>query len=86
MCQPCQAGAHDVPHRLIHGVGQRLRELADHEAGVANDLAAVRFQVAVDEPERGRLAGAVAADQADTLTGIDRELGLDENFLVTEIQ
>ncbi len=71
-----QSGPDHFAHGLIHGCRECLLELADHQAGAADDFAPIRLQRAHDELERRRLAGAVTADQAHALTRVDREFGV----------
>ena len=79
-----EAGAYDVVHGQVHGFGQRLRELADDETFGPDDLAAVRLEFPGDQPERRRLAGAITADQANPLAGVDRELRPGKDLEIAE--
>ena len=74
------------PNVQVHRLRQRLRELCDDEVALLRDLAAVRLELARDQLEGRRLAGAVAADQAHALAGFDGELGLVEDPELAEIQ
>ena len=70
------AGQHVGDRRapVEHAVDARvLRQVA--EAAVAHDLAAGRLDRAAEHPEQARLAGAVAADEADLVPRHDGERG-----------
>ena len=65
-----QRGALDVggQHGVEHGdaaAGRVLRHRADAVSAAQADAAAVGLDVALDQAQQGRFAGAVAADQAD---------------------
>ena len=81
-----QPGAHDVAHGRVHRFGQRLRELADDQVAVAHDIAAIMLELARDQFQGRGLAGAVAADQAHALTGLDRQVGLAQDDVVAECE
>ena len=52
-----------------------LRDVSEAPARGIIDLPLVRVQLAAQEREEARLAGAVGADEADLLAGIQREIG-----------
>ncbi len=58
-----------------------LAEVADGELLGNGDGAVVGFLLADDHAEEGRLAGAVRADQADLLAGVQLKGGVDEDEL-----
>jgi hypothetical protein len=59
-----------------------LREVADGDELRAGDRARVGLGLAGEDPEQGRLPGAVGADEADPVAGTDRERrGADEDAL-----
>ena len=62
-----------------HGVEPRhvglLRQIAHGGARLHEAVALVGFDEPGGDLQQGRLAGAVAADEADALAGSDRELG-----------
>ncbi len=63
-----------------------LLQLADDQVAARDDVAAIRLDRTHDQPEGRRLAGAVAADQANALARIDREFGIAQNHLFGELQ
>jgi hypothetical protein len=65
-------GKHDVDQRLL-GAGSFLRDLADAGALRHRDAAGLGGEIARDGPEEGRLAGAVAADEACLGAGGQRQ-------------
>ncbi len=74
-------------HRLGDDAAARhladvLAEVADGDAAIDRDLAVVGLLLAGDQPEDGRLAGAVGADEADLLAAVDRRRGLEEEDLL----
>ena len=81
-----KAGAHHVADRHVPGRRQGLCELADDEVVPAHNFAAIRIDLAADQLHRRGLAGAIAADQADTLARFNGEARCIENFLVAEIE
>ena len=81
-----QSGANDVRDGHIHGFRQRLVELADDQVLFRNDLAPVWFERAHDQLQCRRLAGAISADQADALAGIDRKLSLAQDELIAKFE
>jgi hypothetical protein len=68
-------------HRAAARVAGVLAEVADGEPAGPLDVAGVRRFLADDEPEQRGLAGAVGADQADLLTRVELERGVDEQEL-----
>ena len=81
-----QAGTHDVTHAGLNRIGQVLRQLADDESVLACDLTAVGLLLAGNQLQRRRLAGAVTADQADALAGLDAERGFVKNTQLAEVE
>ncbi len=80
----CQPGPDHVTDRQIHRLGQALVELADNEVAVAHDLALVMLEFPGDQFQRRRLAGAVAANQAHALPGLDCQVGFAQDDQFTE--
>ena len=62
----------------------RLLECAEREVPVPRNAARVRFDLAVQDPQKSRFARAVPADEADLLSGIDSHGHLLEKGGVTE--
>lgn len=81
-----EPGSHHLMNREIHGLRNVLGELADDEASLANDLAAVWFQLAGNQLEGGGFPCAIASYQAYTLIRLYREIGLCKNLLVPEFE
>ena len=81
-----QSRADHVAHGQVHRLGQRLREFADDEILTTDDFTAVRFEFPGDQLQRRGLSGAVSADQADPLAGVDGKLGLGEDLQVAKIE
>ncbi|MNI25334.1 hypothetical protein D3C73_789790 [compost metagenome] len=74
--------ADDVVHR---GVFIQLRFLFDRghaQPRAAGDVAIVGDGAAVKQPQQRRLAGAVAADEANALAGLDGEVGVIQQRVV----
>jgi hypothetical protein len=69
------------PRVLKWGV---LREPSDAQAGLPPDAARVRRQLAADDLQQRRFAGAVAPDDADALAGLNLEAGVVEQRKVSE--
>ena len=65
-------------------VGQLLLEQAPAQVSRLLDGAGVRLLGARDQLQRRRLTGAVAADQAHALAGLDPEVGVDQDSLLAE--
>ena len=74
------AGEDEVGRALV-GLRHLLRHLADAPARRHGDVAGVGVQPVGEQREQRRLAGAVAADQADLLARLDGEAGAIENEL-----
>ena len=71
-----QAAGDDVEGgALEHRAGALLGEPADTQPGAGHDLASLRFDLAGDQAQQRRLAGAVAPDQAEPLAAVDRQPG-----------
>ena len=89
-----RADLRDRP-RALHGLGDDgpalhlpdvLAEVPDGDAAVHRDLALVRRLGPGDEPEEGRLAGAVRPDEAHVLAAVDDRRGADEEDLPAVLQ
>ncbi len=76
----------DVADHVEHGgVFVQLRFLFDRghaQARAAGDVAIVGHGAAVEQPQQRGLAGAVAADEADALAGLDGEVGVVQQRMV----
>ena len=70
-----------VEHRAARHLLDVLPEVADGQLLRDGDLAFVGRFFADDHPEERRLAGAVRADEADLLAGVELERGVDEEHL-----
>jgi hypothetical protein len=68
------AADHEIGRRLA-GLRHVLRHLRHAPLPGQREVAAILVQGAVEQGEQGRLAGAVAADQADALAGIEGDVG-----------
>ena len=68
-----EAACHHVEHGGGLGGEQFLLELRDPQRRLSPDLATVGRDAALGELQQRGLAGAVAADQADALAGVDLE-------------
>ena len=84
LAQVAQAGGDDVEHRrgadgfgILHQPRGAEPGCAPHGARIGRELAGENFQ------ER-RLAGAIPADDRDALTGLDEEAGMIEQRNVAE--
>ena len=75
------AGNRLVEHRAAGHLLDVLAEVADGQLLRHRHVAFVRRLLADDHPEQRRLAGAVRADEADLLAGIELERGVDEEDL-----
>ena len=78
-----QAGVafeHELGRALV-GLGHVLGDFADAPARRHADVAGVGLQAVGQQREKRRLAGAVAADQADLLAGLQHDAGLVEDQL-----
>src|SRR6185437_10418822 len=71
-------GAPDAEARM------RFRRESRHVGAIKHDTAGRRLEIARDAVEEGRLAGAVRADQADDLAGLDCEVGVLERHEAAE--
>ncbi|MDF9792883.1 hypothetical protein M2440_003584 [Methylorubrum extorquens] len=70
-----EAGFREGQRRLEAGKVRLLREVADGGAGLHEAHGAIRLDQACGDAHQGRLARAVAADEAGALAGRDRQLG-----------
>ena len=61
--------------------GRLLRDVGDAPARREIHLALVGVQLAAQQREQARLAGAVRADQADLVAGVERDVGAFEQHL-----
>ena len=77
-----QALGDHVEDRLAGGVRQVLGQHADLEPRRTPDAAAVGLDLAVDQLEQGRLAGAVAAHQRQPLAFLQDQIGAVEQYVV----
>jgi len=72
-------GAESRGDRFVHGAagleGGLLLDRCEREAGRAPHAPVVRLRAALDELQQARLAGAVAADEAHALAGLEDEVG-----------
>ncbi len=75
------AGNRLVEHRAARHLLDVLAEVADRQLLRHRDLALVGRLLADDHAEERGLAGAVRADQADLLAGVELEGGVDEEDL-----
>ncbi len=79
---------HATRHEVADELGGLIRELLLEHAPAQTrrhlDGAVVGLLRTRDQLERRRLAGAVAADQADALARLDREIGVDEDSLLAK--
>ncbi len=66
-----QPGSDNLTDAHIHCFGQILFELADNQVRFPRDLATIRLAASHDQLQRGGLARAVSADQADALARVD---------------
>ena len=71
---------HEVGRAFV-GLGHLLRHLGDPPARRHATVAGVGREPAGEQGEQRRLAGAVAADQADLLAGVDGDAGAVEHEL-----
>jgi len=87
-CDSRELGRHAmrnvIAHELGRFVGQLLLEQARAQMGGLLDGAVVGLLFTGNQLERRRLPGAVAPDQANALTRLDGELGVDEDALLAE--
>ena len=74
------AGEHEVGRAFL-GLGHVLRDFGDAPARRHRAVAGVGVQAAGEEREQRRLAGAVAADQADLFARLDGQAGAVEDEL-----
>src|SRR6266699_5422779 len=58
---------------LVAGGGTLLGQIADRDAAFAGDFAGIRRFLAEDNGEESGLAGAIGADEADTVLAINLE-------------
>ena len=63
-----------VEDRIGECSGHFLRHKRSGESLLADDLALVGFQIAVDQPHQRRLAHAVATQQADAFARVDLQV------------
>jgi len=77
--QPLAQLAQAIGNHIEHAAGGTVRDLL-FQAGDAHpllhaDFAVIGLVIAGQQFEQGRFAGAVAADQGDTLARLDRQFG-----------
>ncbi len=70
-----------LEHALVLHLADVLAEMTDRDAAIDRDLARVGLLLARDQPEYGRLAGAVRTDEADLLAAVHGRGGLEEEDL-----
>ena len=68
------SGGDDLPHQANQLLRHILLKIGDDRAGGENHLAGVGGEVAAQQAHERRLAGAVAAEETDPLTGLDMTL------------
>ena len=71
----------DEVGRALVGLRHLLRDLGNAPAARDRDIAGVGLQTAGEQREQRRLAGAVAADEADLFAGLDGQAGFVEDEL-----
>ena len=81
VAEPAAAGDGLVEHRAPGHLLDVLAEVADRQLLRHRHVALVRRLFAGDHAEQRRLAGAVRADEADLLAGIELERRVDEENL-----
>ena len=74
-----------VVHRQTFEVVDLLAHVGDAPAGRQVALAAIGAQFAAQQGEQAGLAGAIGADQAGFLTGMQGEVGLVQQTLRTTL-
>ena len=74
--------ADDIEHGGVLVQLGFLFDRGDAQARIAGDIAVVRQRPAVEQPQQRRLAGAVAADEADALAGLNGEVGVVQQRMV----
>ena len=81
IAEPSAAGNRLVQHRSAGHLLDVLTEVADGQLLRHRHVAFVGRLLADDHPEQRRLAGAVRADEADLLAGIELKRRVDEQHL-----
>jgi hypothetical protein len=80
--------ADTLRHAVVDAAGIILRhlllELGDSQFGGVDDLALVHPDVAGEYFQQGRFAAAVTTHQAHAFTGLERQVDVVEQRLVTE--
>ena len=80
--------ADTLRHAVVNAAGKILRhvlpELGDAQFGGVDELTVVRPDVTGKYLQQGRLAAAVATHQAHAFTGLERQVDVIEQRLVTE--
>ena len=84
--QAGETAGHGLPHGLVARLRRGLFELADGDVRQEPDLAIVRLVLAAYEPQQGRLARPVPADQTDALASVDGEVCLAQDDLLAEAE
>ena len=79
-----EAFADDLGDRSIRRQRHVLHQPRDPHAGLPQHEARIGLQIAAEDLQQRRLAGAVAADDGDPFTGIDLEGDLVEQRQVAE--
>ena len=68
------SGGDDLPHQADQLLRHILLEIGDDRAGGEDHLAGVGGEIATQQTHERRLAGAVAAEEADPLAGLNMTL------------
>ena len=79
-----EAGRHRVEYRRVSVEHGFLRDQREAQFGLAPQLAVVNRNFAGNNLEQARFAGAIAADKADALAGLDHKIGMVEQRNVAE--
>ena len=68
------SGGDDLPHQADHLLRHILLQIRDDRAGSEDHLPGIGGEIATQQPHERRLAGAVAAEEADPLASFDMTL------------
>ena len=71
---------------LVPDFRQELGEPANPKARFRPDLARVRFQISFEDSKERRFPRAIAADERDSLAGLERQLGASKNGLIADVE
>ena len=86
IAQFLQAAAHEFSDADVELFRQGLPQLADGHVRMPQNVTRIGLQLAGDEFEQRRLAGAVTPDHADTLTGVQLELRVAQDRHIAEFK